>query len=230
MSEEERSESTVPESIDGEERQLSQEQVDKIIKNRLEQERKKFERQKAEILKPYENIDLEEVSRLKKEAEERENKKLEEQGKFEEIRKKWAQEKSTLESEYEKKIQEKEEMLKKLYLGDKIRNAALKSGVYPDDIEDVIRLTDHFFRLDEDGSIRVLDEKEQETSDSLEDFFNKTYKEKKPKFYQGSNATGPGVKGGTTRATGPNYINFEDRKAFGQNLEKIARGEMKVIR
>jgi hypothetical protein len=174
-----------------------QEQIDRIVKERLDRERKKFEREKSELLKQFDGIDPEEYRKLKQDIEERENKKLEEQGKFEEIRKKLSSEKEQLRAEYEKRLQEKDENLRRLVLGDKVRNAALQAGVFPEDIEDVLLLTSKHFALDDDGTVRVLDDNGREVSESLGDFFSKTFRERKPKFFKGANATGAGVTGGS---------------------------------
>ena len=210
---------------------LDQEQIDRIVKERLERERKKFEREKSELLKQFEGIDPEEYRKLKQDIEERENKKLEEQGKFEEIRARWASEKESIKNEYEKKLQEKDATLRRLVLDDKVRNTALKSGVFPEDIEDVLLLTSKHFAMDDDGTIRVLDDDCRESTDSLEDFFGKTFKERKPKFYKGSTATGAGVTGGGQQHhSGSKTINANDPGAFAANIDRIARGEVQVIR
>ena len=212
--------------------QPDQATIDRVVKERLERERKKFEREKAEMLKQYEGLDKDEYLKLKQEAEERENKKLEEQGKFEELRKKWSADLEKTKSEYEAKIQEKDATLRRLVLDDKARNSALKSGVCPEDIDDVLKLTSSNFAMDDDGSIRVLDSDGKETTETLDDFFGKTFKERKPKFYQGSSATGSGMQGSANRPQGgtPRAINANDAAAFQANIDKIARGEVQVIR
>jgi hypothetical protein len=172
---------------------LEQEKIDKIVKDRLDRERKKFEREKADLLKPFEGVDKDEYARLKKEAEDRENKKLEEQGKFEEIRKKWSDEKKSLQAEYEKKLAEKDNTLKRLVLDEKVRNAALKANIRPDRVEKTLKLTESNFAMDENGDIRILDDFGAETSDSLDDFFKNTFKKEMPEFYLGSEATGSGA-------------------------------------
>lgn len=172
---------------------MEQEKIDKIVKDRLDRERKKFEREKADLLKPFEGVDKDEYARLKQEAEDRENKKLEEQGKFEELRKKWSADLEKTKTEYQKKLDEKDATLRRLVLDEKVRSVALKSGVCPEDVEDVLTLTSKFFAMEDDGSIRVLGDDGHESIDSLDDFFGKTFKEKKPKFYQGSTASGSGA-------------------------------------
>ncbi len=178
----------------------TQEQIDRIVKDRLERERKKFEREKSDLLKQYEGIDIDEYKKLKQDIEERENRKLEEQGKFEEIRKKWSNERDQIKADYEKALAEKEAMLKRLVLDEKVRTVALKSGVFPEDIEDVMILTSRFFAMDKDGGIRVLGDDGTESTDSLDDFFAKTFKERKPKFYKGLTSTGTGSSGSAQSA------------------------------
>ena len=172
---------------------MEQERIDKIVKDRLDRERKKFEREKAEMLKQFEGVDKDEYARLKKEADDRENKKLEEQGKFEEIRKKWSDEKKDIVAQYEKKLAEKDNTLKRLVLDDKVRNAALKANIRPERVEKALKLTESNFAMDENGDIRILDDNGTETSDSLDDFFKNTFQKEMPEFYLGSETTGSGA-------------------------------------
>ena len=184
----------------GDEQQTDQAAIDRIVKERLDRERKKFEREKAEMLKQYEGLDRDEYMKLKQEAEDRENKKLEEAGRFEDLRKKWSSDLEKTKADYEAKLADKDATLRRLVLDDKVRNVALKSGVCPEDIEDVLKLTSPSFAMDDDGTIRVLGDDGKETTDSLDDFFGKTFKERKPKFYQGSTATGSGIQPSTGTA------------------------------
>lgn len=184
----------------GDEQQTDQATIDRVVKERLDRERKKFDREKADLLKQYEGFDKDEYLKLKTEAEERVNKKLEEEGRFDDLRKKWSLEKDQLKADYEAKLADKDATLRRLVLDDKVRNAALKTGVCPEDIEDVLKLTSPGFAMDDDGTIRVMGDDGKETTDSLDDFFGKTFRERKPKFYVGSTATGSGMQTSTGTA------------------------------
>ena len=202
--------------------QPDQATIDRVVKERLERERRKFEKEKADLLKQYDGLDKDEYMKLKQEKEERETRQLEEQGKFEEIRKRWSSEKEQLKAEYEAKLKDKDATLRRLVLDEKVRNVALKTGVCPEDIEDVLKLTSPSFAMDDDGTIRVLGDDGRETTDSLEDFFGKTFKERKPKFYVGSSATGSGMQSSNSpanRGTDWHKLPPEERMAIGRKSQ-----------
>ncbi len=85
--------------------------------------------------------------------------------------------------------------LRKLKLTDKVTEQFLKAGGRPERAEQMRRLTDG--RLDLEGDrIVVKDAKGEVTSQSVEDFFAKTYKTEVPEFYSGTRAAGGGAGGG----------------------------------
>jgi len=90
---------------------------------------------------------------------------------------------------------EKAELKKKLRsfeLTTPIRDAALKAGVLAEDMEVVLLDTASFFDLNEDGKPVVLQDGEP-TEITLEKFFTTLYREKRPKFYAASGASGSGA-------------------------------------
>ncbi|WP_029458240.1 hypothetical protein [Solidesulfovibrio alcoholivorans] len=201
------------------------------LKSALQKERDRardFEKKLAGL----KDLDPEEYARLKKEAEERATKQMEEKGEFDKLREKWRADQEKKEAEFKAKLAEKDALLRKLHLDREVRDAALKAGVLPDDVEDVMHLTSPRFRMEEDGGITVLGKDGQPSPDDLSAFFAKTYKEERPKFYAGTGATGGGAqppKGGQHGGT-PQTILASDTKAFGANLEDIAAGKIKVQR
>lgn len=98
--------------------------------------------------------------------------------------------------------------LRRHHLDEKSRAAALKAGVLPDHVDDVLTLTASRRSLDKDGKIIIVDKDGDPTGTSLKDFFGKELKESKPLFYMGipgggGGRGGPGGPEGltTTRAT-----------------------------
>jgi hypothetical protein len=171
------------------------------LKSALEAERKArkdFEKKYGAL----KDVDPEEYARLKREAEDRENNKLKEAGEFDKLRAKWQTDKDALEADYKAKLAEKDALLQKHVLDSQVRNAALKAGVIPEDIEDVMTITGRFFKLADDGALQVLDDRGEVTPKTVDEFFTKDFKERKPKFYAASGAAGGGSGGGGAGGTG----------------------------
>ena len=167
------------------------------LKSALEKERaarREFEKKYGAL----KNVDPDEYAKLKREAEEREQKKLEDKGEFEKLREKWAQKEEQMKTDYEKKLSEKDGLLKKLVLEDRMRQAALKAGIRPDRIDDVMSLTSARANMDDSGAIRILDENGDPTTETPFDFYAKTYKSARPDYFVGSNASGSGATPGGT--------------------------------
>jgi hypothetical protein len=98
--------------------------------------------------------------------------------------------------------------LRRFELDDRVRQAALTAGVLPADLEDVIVLTARNFRLEDDGALTVLDDAGTPTADTVAEFFSRTYRERRPKFYGASLAGGSGAaaaEGGRTDPLSDRY-------------------------
>jgi hypothetical protein len=165
------------------------------LKSALEAERKTrkdFEKKYGAL----KDVDPEEYARLKAEAAERETKKLTEAGEFDKLREKWAKEQADKDAEWERKVAEKDALLATHVKDSQVRNAALKAGVIPEDIEDVMIITARHFKLADDGALQVLDDRGEVTPKTAEEFFTKDFKEKKPKFYAATGSSGGGTAGG----------------------------------
>jgi len=171
------------------------------LKSALEAERKArkdFEK-KYSALK---DVDPEEYQRLKTEAAERETKKLTEAGEFDKLREKWAKEQAEKDAEWARKVAEKDALLATHVKDSQVRNAALRAGVIPEDIEDVMIITARHFKLADDGALQVLDDRGEVTPKTVDEFFTKDFKEKKPKFYAATGSSGGGTAGGGGGSTG----------------------------
>jgi hypothetical protein len=86
--------------------------------------------------------------------------------------------------------------IRKLKLTDRVKALALAKGVMPDRIEKAMRDLEGRVDLTEDGSsIVVKDSKGTVTTETIENFLEKTYKAEAPFFYAGSGAQGGGSDG-----------------------------------
>jgi hypothetical protein len=165
------------------------------LKSALEAERKArkdFEKKYGAL----KDVDPEEYARLKKEAEDRENKDLESKGEFEKLMQKRAKEIEDLKAAHGQEKAALQSLLDKHVKEDRVRTAALKAGVIPEDIEDVMVITGRYFKLSSDGTVQVLDEAGEVTLKTVEEFFTKDFKERKPKFYAATGSSGGGTAGG----------------------------------
>lgn len=186
-----------------------------------------------------ETIDIDDYKNLQEQAkkwnEEKENKErqaLEEKGKYEEalnnLKESNTKTISELKADYENKISElngkleKSENSKQDYiLNDQIRKNILKSGVFAEDVEDVLTLTKSKFSLDDKLNVVIKDESGSTTSETIENFFNETFKKAKPKFYQGNSSSGSGSSAGNGNS---NFKNNEELSS----IEKISAGLSKA--
>jgi hypothetical protein len=165
------------------------------LKSALEAERKArkdFEKKYGAL----KDLDPEEYARLKKEAADRETKKLTEAGEFDKLREKWQKDQDALVEGYKKQLAEKDSLLSRHVKDSQVRNAALKAGVIPEDIEDVMTITARYFKLADDGALQVLDDRGEVTPKTVDEFFTKDFKERKPKFYAATGNSGGGAAGG----------------------------------
>jgi len=92
--------------------------------------------------------------------------------------------------------------LRTLQLDDRVRAAALKAGVFPEDVEDVLVITKKHFELGENKKIEVLDDEGDPTGKTPEQWFVDVFKQRRPKFFVGSSASGSGARGNGTGGTG----------------------------
>ena len=105
-------------------------------------------------------------------------------------------------------------------LNDKLRRAIVKSGVFADDIEDVLTLTRSRFTLNDKDQVVVLDEGGSESDETLDNFFGETFKKSKPKFYQGTGASGSGTPAGGSKGGGGAPANKDELSS----VDKISQG------
>lgn len=172
------------------------------------------------IAKEYEGFDKSDYEKLRAkqaewdtEKEQRERESLEAKGKYEEALAK-AKENHTkaidaLKSDHAKtvaeltgKITAAEGSKRSYILDDQIRRAITKSGVFAEDVDDVLTLTKNRFDLDENNHVIVKDDagKPQEGV-TIDAYFAESFKKARPKFYQGSGSSGSGSQPGKSSAS-----------------------------
>lgn len=101
-----------------------------------------------------------------------------------------------LKDEYDPIVSERDKLkqeMETLQLDGVRRAAALKAGVFPDEVDDALALSRKYFELGEGKKVVVLDEDGDPTSMSVEKFYASFFKQKKPRMYQGSGASGSGA-------------------------------------
>jgi dsDNA-specific endonuclease/ATPase MutS2 len=110
--------------------------------------------------------------------------------KLEELRKADAEARKPLET----KVEELSRELTKVKKTDRVQSLALKYGVLPDRIEDVMLALEKRTGLTDDGdTITVLDKAGKLTTETVEDFLKVSFKKEKPWLYKGSGASGSGA-------------------------------------
>jgi hypothetical protein len=195
------------------------------VKTALAAERE--ERRKAkEALARFEGLDPEKAREALEAAQKAEEAKLRDKGKFDELLKAKEAAHAQELAKLGETITSQTQQLRKFKLDDRLRAAALKAGVLPDDLEDVMTLTGTRFDLSDDDQIVMKDG----PGVTPEKFYGEVFREQRPKFYAPSGAGGSGAAGagGAGGVTPTGSVNISDQNALNSNLEKIANGEVVV--
>lgn len=121
-------------------------------------------------------------------------------------------------AEFDKQLSEVNKELRHFKLTVPIRDAAAKAGVMAEDMEVVLLDTAGYFDLNEDGKPVVLQDGEP-SEITLEKFFNTLYREKRPKFYAASGASGSGAPSTTASRGGKKII----KRSEFDTLDQFAR-------
>jgi hypothetical protein len=103
-----------------------------------------------------------------------------------------------------------------------LKNTALKAGVDADYVDDVITLTREKFKLDDDGTVLIVDADGEPTGKTVDNFFKEDFKKAKPRFYTNDNKSGSGMQQ-NLNGGGPLSYEAQLRKAKeeGNRLEII---------
>lgn len=79
---------------------------------------------------------------------------------------------------------------RKLKLTDRVQALALKYGVMQDRLKQAMKILDPRTDLSDAGGIVVLDEEGKVTTETIDNFLEKTFKKESPWFYKGTGAKG----------------------------------------
>ena len=114
---------------------------------------------------------------------------------------------------------------------DHMQYATLAPGTTDDDVDTVVDIMkNRRIKLDaESGKPTVVDKDGYALGISIEKFFAETYKQEKPKFYEFSGGQGGGARPGSGSTRGGNSVSITDTAGFLANVDRIAKGELKVI-
>ena len=77
----------------------------------------------------------------------------------------------------------------------KVKSSAIKAGIDPEYVDDVITLTQGRFKLDETGDIVVVGDDGEASGKSVDSFFRNDFKRNKPRYFTGSGRSGSGSQG-----------------------------------
>jgi hypothetical protein len=82
-----------------------------------------------------------------------------------------------------------------------VKSAALKAGVDPEYVDDVMTLTQNKFKVDETGDIIMVGNDGEPTGKSVDAFFKNDFKRSKPRYFNGSGRSGSGSHGSDVTPT-----------------------------
>ncbi len=115
-----------------------------------------------------------------------------------------------------------------LKLDDKVRQIALDKGIMKDRIKKAMKDLEGRFELTSDGTgIVVKDADGKATTESVESFFEKTYKAESPFFYQADTGSGSGAgSGGSDSGSGYDPVAAGKAAAEKQKKESAAASSL----
>lgn len=214
---------------------LSQDQVNKIIEQRLARERAQHDARLSEL--GFSSFD--EVAALKKAQAEREKKELEDRQQYKELAEKIRQEKD----EELRKRTEEYERLKSQYVGTQAERAILTAATHHGAIapEQVARLVRDSIRVDDDGQPYVVDRAGNRRTDgkggdlSVSQFVGE-FLQQNPHFQRAADGRGAGGRGSASGGGTLDTFDLERAKrdpdyflAHQEEIEKrVKRGDLKV--
>jgi hypothetical protein len=171
------------------------------LKTTLERVKEERKQAKADLAR-YEGIDPVKAREAQKRLDELDEKQLIDKGEYDRLNEKRQKEYDAKEAEWKKQLAERDARLDEHELLSPIRDAALKSGLNPKHIKNVVKITRERFKLNDKRKPVVLDDEGDETAHSLEQFWGESFKTDFPEFYLPTGAGGSGASTGTTGGGG----------------------------
>jgi hypothetical protein len=193
-----------------------------------------LQRKLDEMNASFEGVDIEEYKALKTRSQKEHDKKLLDAGKVEEM---FAErlnpikaEKEKTEKELRSQLADKDSRLAKFMIDNEIRSVAMKSGVHPTAVDDLILRGHQIFKMDGDkvtprNGDQVIFGKSGDPL-GFEEWVEGLV-EKAPHLFQSSQGGGA-PKAGSSSAPSAGRIAADDHASFLANLSDIASGKKKI--
>lgn len=219
----------------GSDKTYTQDEVDALIRERNEALEAKRDEILGELkaardkLKAYDGVDADEHKALKAKVADLEHKQKADKAGItsDQLEKLRADIREDLEREYADIVSERDSLsseVRGLRLDSVVKAEMGKAGVRPERIDALFRLNADAFDLTDDGSPMLKDR----PGIGIDKYVAEDLKKLYPEFYQGSGSSGGGASKSAAGGGGAKQITYGDQKAFSDNLEAIARGEVEV--
>ncbi len=121
-----------------------------------------------------------------------------------------------------------EKQVKHYQLTIPVRDAALKAGVLPEDLDVVMLDTQKRFGLNDEGKVIVLDEDGDPQDITVDKFFSSLYKEQRPKFFAASGAGGSGAPANAGGGGSGKSMKMADFQNLGLDQQKAFMADVKA--
>jgi hypothetical protein len=189
-------------------------------------EKKKLQDQ----LDALKDVNAEEYRKLKAESTQRETDQLKSEGKFDELFKKWQEQKTADEKLFTDQIAALNAKIDGYEIDGQLREAMIKGGVSKLAVPDLVELHRKRVQKTEKGTLLMLDAPGGEPLDvSLEGFYSTVYKDQMPLYYEATGAGGSGASAANNGgARGARTIPASDQSALNSNIADIAAGKVVV--
>ncbi|MFN9087357.1 MAG: hypothetical protein ACK6DP_12410 [Gemmatimonas sp.] len=202
----------------------------KSSQERILDEKKKLQQRYEDLEKALGGLSPEQVAKFRADMAKLEEEQARKAGDFDKLLEKRIGE---TKAEYEKRLADAEQYRTKFIdreIEFAIRDAAVKAGVPAEDVPYVVDLhKGRRVRFDEKtGKSVVYDKDGDPTGLTVEKFYADVFKAEAPKFYGATVGSGGGSSGGGGRPVPAGQVAATDQSAFLANLDKIAKGEVKV--
>lgn len=202
----------------------------KSSQERILDEKKKLQAKYEELERSLGGLSPEQIAKYRTDMAKLEEEQARKAGDFDKLLEKRIGE---TRAEYEQRLAEMERY-KTRYIDREIefaiRDAAVKAGVPAEDVPYVVDLhKGRRVRFDEKtGKPVVYDKDGDPTGLTVEKFYADVFKAEAPKFYGATVGSGGGSTGGNGGRTSSGTPTITDQSGFLANLDKIAKGEVKV--
>ncbi len=198
--------------------------------SQLLDEKKRIQQQFDELKSQLGDMTPEQIKKLREDQQRAEDEAARKAGDFDKLLDKRINE---TKAEYEKRIEALSPYKTKfedLHVEVAIRDAAAKAGVTAADLPLIVEIhKGRRIKYDEKtGKTVVVDKDGDVTGLTVEKFYAETFKGEAPKFYSPEGGSGGGASSSGARTTTNGAPTVTDPASFIANLDKIAKGEVKV--